>query len=177
MLLPANNLLTTLHSLVPTMALLWRREPSTPAVLSSYRSPPGSLRLLIDILSCVWQHDQWRSGGRETLLQTKSPVWFSTLKWLYTTHTPWSNYSVFSSSAVSMLNLSEFYLGHVSPSGSSPSLLWLSAHYSGHELHVSHQHSVEPQWCFLNRLVLCPHVCEWETSVKYYPPYQVTKKK
>lgn len=57
-LLPANNLLTTLHSLVPTMALLWRREPSTPAVLSSYRSPPGSLRLLIDILSCVWQHDQ-----------------------------------------------------------------------------------------------------------------------
>lgn len=109
------NLLTTLHVLVPTRALLWRGKPPTPLVASSYWSLSGFMRLLIDILSWVWQHDQCGSGGRETSIQTKSLLWFSTLKWLYSTHTPWSNYSGSSSSAVGMLNLSEFYLGHVLP--------------------------------------------------------------
>lgn len=174
---PASNLLTTLHVLVPTRALLRRGKPPTLLVASSYQSLPGSLRLLIDSLSWVWQHDQCRNGGRETLIQTKSPLWFSTLKWLYTTHTPWSNYSRSSSSAVSMLNLSEFYLGHVLPSESSPSPLWLPVPYSGHELHVSHLRSVKPRWRFQSTLLLCLHACERETCVKYYLPYQVTKKK
>lgn len=146
-MLPANNLLTTLRILVPTRALLWRGKPPTPPVASSDWSLRGSLRLLIDILSWVWRHDQCRSGGRETVIQTKSPLWFSTLKWLYTTHVPWSNYSGSSSSAVSTLNLSEFYLGRVLPSGSSPSPLWLPAPYSGRELHVSHLRSVKP-WLY-----------------------------
>lgn len=142
--LPADNLLATLHILVPTRALLWSGKPPIPLVASSYWFLPGFLRLLIDILSWVWQHDQCRSGGKETLIQTKSLLWFSTLKWLYTTQTPWSNYSGPSSSVVSMLNLSEFYLGHVLPVLSSPSQLWLPAPYNGHELHVSHLRSVKP---------------------------------
>lgn len=62
------NLLITLHILVPTTALLWRGKPPTPLVASKYLSLPGFMRLLIDILSWVWQHDQCRSGGRETLI-------------------------------------------------------------------------------------------------------------
>lgn len=85
--LPANNLLIHYSHLCSYRALLWRGRPPTPLVASSYWALPGLLRLSTDILSWLWQHEQCRSGGRTTLIQTKSQLWFSTLKCLHTTHT------------------------------------------------------------------------------------------
>lgn len=68
--LPANNLLTTLHILFHTKALLWKGKRATPLVASTYQSLPG---FLVDTLSGVWQHDQCRSDDREACIQTKLP--------------------------------------------------------------------------------------------------------
>lgn len=73
---------------------------------------------------------------------------FTTLKWLYTALTLWSNYSGFPSSAVSMLNLSEFYLSHVLPMEA------LHHHFDcpclavAMNLHVRHLCSMKLWWHF-----------------------------
>lgn len=68
--LPANNLLATLHILFHTKALLWRGKLATPLVARTYQSLPG---FLVDTSFGVWQHDQCRSDDRKTCIQTKSP--------------------------------------------------------------------------------------------------------
>lgn len=75
-------------------------------------------------------------------------TWFTTLKWLNTAHTPWSNYSGSLSSTGSMLNHSEFHLGHV--------LLVEALHHHFNcpcftvavNLHVCHLCSVKLWWHF-----------------------------